>query len=195
MTFNQMLPTLQSQASRIFRGDEDSMQDALGMAYANYNSCLARKNRQLSIGECVNFMKHRSTELNNGHRPHIGNRSTRRTNDVYFKQAYLRGDVELLSFDFEDSENEEGDKGPLVFQTRVSSNENDILFNIDFTKFREQLNRSERELLDWFVYGLNPMEISRAMQLKYHDVRARLKAIGLKFGQFFQYQDFALGSD
>ncbi len=189
MDFEQMLPTLQSQASRIFNGDKDGMQDALAMVYLNYTSCLARKNRELSIGECVNFIKHRATELNNGLRPHFGNITTRRTNDVYFKKTYLRGDVELLSFDFEDGDNEECDKGPLAFQTRVSSDENDILFNIDFAKFRSRLNRVERELLDWLVYGLNPKDISRIMQLKYHDVRTRLNAIGIKFGQFFQCRD------
>lgn len=193
MDFEQMLPTLQSQASRIFNGDKDGMQDAMAMAYLNYTSYFARKNRELSIGECVNFMKHRATELNNGLRPHFGNITTRRTNDVYFKQAYLCGDVELLSLDFEDGDSEEGDKGPLAFQTRVSSNENDILFNIDFAKFRCRLSSVERELLDWLVYGLNPKDISRIMQLTYHDVRVRLKVIGFKFGQFFQCGDLVLG--
>ena len=70
MDFNQMLPTLQSQASRIFNGDKDPMQDALGMAYLNYTSCINRKSRELSIGELTNFIKHRATELNNGTRPH-----------------------------------------------------------------------------------------------------------------------------
>ena len=189
MDFEQMLPSLQSQASRIFNGDKDGMQDALSMTYLNYTSCLARKNRELSIGECVNFMKHRATELNNGSRPHFGNLTTRRTNDVYFRLAYLDGQVERLSFDFEDGENEETDKGSLAYQTRIPSNENDILFNIDFAKFRSRLNRVERELLDWLVYGLNPKDISRIMQLQYHDVRVRLKIIGFKFGQFFQCRD------
>ena len=126
MDFEQMLPALQSQASRIFNGDKDGMQDALSMAYLNYTRCLARKNRKLSIGECVNFMKHRATELNNGTRPHFGNVTTRRTNDVYFRLAYLDGEVERLSFDFEDSENEEGDHGQIAFQTRVPHREDDI---------------------------------------------------------------------
>ena len=95
MDFNQMLPTLQSQASRIFNGDKDSTQNALGIAYANYNSCLSRKNRQLSIGELMNFIKYRATELNNDTRPHFGNISNKRTNDVYFKLAYLDGKVDL----------------------------------------------------------------------------------------------------
>ena len=118
MDFEQMLPTPQSQASRIFSGDKDSMQDAMAMAYLNYTSCLARKNLKFSIGECVNFMEHPATELNNGLRPYFGNVTTRRTNDVYFRLAYLDGEVERLSFDFDDSENEEGVKGPLRFQTR-----------------------------------------------------------------------------
>lgn len=186
MDFNQMLPALQSQASRIFNGDKDRMQDALAMAYLNYSSCLARKNRQLSIGESINFIKYRAKELINGTRPHFGNITTRRTNDVYFKQSYLDGKVERFSFDYVDDENKEGDQGSLAYQARVPSNENDILFNIDFAKFHSQLNRVEQELLDWLVAGYNPKEISRVMQLKYYDVRSRLKQIGLKYGEFFQ---------
>ena len=186
MDFNEMLPILQSQASRIFNGDKDLMQDALSMAYVNYTSYLARKNRQLSIGELTNFIKYRATELNNGTRPHFGNVTTRRTNDVYFKQAYLDGQLEKLSFDYIDSENEEGDRGSLLYQTRVPSNENNILFNIDFAKFHSCLNRLERELLSWFIIGYNPKDISRVMQLNYDNVRSRLKHIGFKFAEYFQ---------
>ncbi len=189
MDFNQMLPTLQSQASRIFNGDKDSMQDTLGMAYLNYTSCLNRKNRQLSIGELTNFIKYRATELNNGTRPHFGNKSNKRTNDVYFKLAYLDGQVERLSFDYEDGDIDEGDHGSLSYQTRVPSCENNILFNIDFTKFRKRLNSIERELLDWLVVGYNPTEISRVMLLDYNDVKERLKQIGIKFAEFFQCRD------
>ena len=189
MDFNQMLPVLQSQASRIFNGDKDSMQDALGMAYANYNSCLMRKGKELSIGELTNFIKYRATELNNGSRPHFGNKSNKRTNDVYFRLAYLDGKVERLYFDYENGDLDEGDHGSLSYQTRVPSCENDILFNIDFVKFRKRLNSLERELLDWLVYGLNPTEISRVMLLDYNNVRERLKRIGLKFAEFFQCRD------
>jgi len=189
MDFNQMLPTLQSQASRIFNGDKDPMQDALGMAYLNYTSCINRKSRELSIGELTNFIKHRATELNNGTRPHFGNTSNNRTNDVYYRLAYLDGRVERLSFDYEDGDNEEGDHGQIAFQTRIPSSENDILFNIDFTKFRKLLNSVERELLDWLVVGYNPKEISRVMRLDYNHVRSRLKRIGLKFAEFFQCRD------
>ena len=189
MDFDQMLPTLQSQASRIFNGDKDSMQDALGLAYANYTSCLARKNRQLSIGELTNFIKYRATELNNGSRPHFGNKSNKRTNDVYFKLAYLEGKVERLYFDYENGDLDEGDHGSLAYQTRVPSCENDILFNIDFTKFRKQLNNIERELLDWLVVGYNPIEISRVMLLDSNHIRNRIKQISIKFAEFFQCRD------
>jgi len=145
MDFNQMLPTLQSQASRIFNGDKDSMQDALGMAYLNYTSCINRKGRELSIGELTNFIKHRATELNNWTRPHLGNTSNKRTNDVFYRLAYLDGKVERLSFDYTDGDNEEGDHGSIAYHTRVPSSENDILFNIDFTKSRRRLNSVERD--------------------------------------------------
>ena len=189
MNFTEMLPSLQSQASRVFNGDKDSMQDALGMAYSNYNSCLTRKNRQLSIGELTNFIKYRATELNNGTRPHFGNISKKRTKDVYYKPLYLDGKVERLYFEHEDADFNEGDHGFLAYQTRIPSCENDILFNIDFTKFRKRLNSLERELLDWLVVGYNPTEISRVMLLKYEDVRLRLKTIGIKFAEFFQCRD------
>ncbi len=189
MDFNQMLPTLQSQASRIFNGDKDSMQDALGMAYTNYANFLNRKNRQLSKGELTNFIKYRATELNNGTRPHFGNISNKRTNDVYYRLAYLDGKVERLSFDYESGDSEETDRGQIDYQTRVPSSENDILFNIDFTKSRRRLNSVERELLDWLVVGYNPKEISRVMRLDYNNVRLRLRRIGSKFTEFFQCRD------
>jgi len=186
MTFTEMLPSLQSQASRVFNGNKNSMQDALGMAYANYNSCLNRKNRQLSIGELTNFIKYRATELNNGTRPHFGNISKNRTNDVYYRPAYLDGKVERLYFEHENDDWEEGDYGYLGYQTRVPSNENDILFNIDFGKFRKQLNGIDRELLDLLVVGCNPTEISRVMMLSYGVVKDRLTSIGQKYDEFFQ---------
>ncbi|MCD6161599.1 MAG: hypothetical protein J7K40_04195 [candidate division Zixibacteria bacterium] len=189
MTFTEMLPALQSQASRVFNGNKDSMQDALGMAYANYNSCLNRKNRQLSIGELTNFIKYRATELNNGIRPHFGNISKKRTNDVYYKPLYLDGKVERLYFEHEDADFIEGDHGFLAYQTRVPSCENDILFNIDFGKFRKQLNCIDRELLDLLVVGYNPTEISRVMLFSYGVVKDRLTAIGQKYDEFFQCRD------
>jgi len=94
-----------------------------------------------------------------------------------------------LSFDYEETDSDETDHGSLAYQTRIPSSENDILFNIDFGKFRKCLTKIERELLDWLVYGLNPKEISRMMLLKYNDVRARLKTIGQKFSEFFQYKE------
>lgn len=187
MDFNQMLPTLQSQASRIFNGDKDSMQDALAMAYMNYTNCLARKNRQLSIGELTNFIKYWATELNNSTRPHFGNLSKKRTKDVYYKKAYLNGQIEKLYFNCEDSDNDEIDRGSLEYRTRIPSNENDILFNIDFSKFQKQLNKREQDLLGWLVAGYNREEISKVMQLKYDDVNSHLKQIGFKFDEYFEY--------
>ena len=185
MDFDEMLPILQSQASRIFNGNKDSMQDALAMAYLNYRSCMSRKNQKLSIGELVNFIKYRATELNNGSRPHFGNISTKRTNDVYFRHAYLDGQVERLSFDYEDNDIEETDKSSLVYHTQVPAKEDDILFNIDFNRFYKRLSNIEKELLDWRLYGLNCTEISKVMKLKYSNIRTQLKQINTKFTDFY----------
>ena len=189
MDFDQMLPVLQSQASRIFNGNKDKMQDVLAMAYLNFNSCLTRKRRQLSIGELTNFIKYRATELNNGKRPHFGNVSAKRTNDVYFKLAYLNSDVERLSFDFSDETSEEGDQGFLAFQTRIPSKEDDILFNIDFVKFCKRLDKIDKAILEWSICGLNPAEISQMLQLKYSYIRTRLKIIRNEYCSFFQLCD------
>ena len=113
----------------------------------------------------------------------------KRTNDVYYRLAYLDGRVERLSFDYEDPDSEESDRGQIAYQTRIPSSENDILFNIDFTKSRRRLNSVERELLDWLVVGYNPKEISRVMRLDYNNVRLRLRRIGSKFTEFFQCRD------
>ena len=47
MTFEQMLPSLRSQSSRLFLGDKDLMQDVMAMAYVNYQNCLASHGREL----------------------------------------------------------------------------------------------------------------------------------------------------
>ena len=161
------------------------MQDALAMAYSNYCNRLSRKKQKLSVGELVNFIKYRATELNNGSRAHFGNITTRRTNDVYHRFAYLNGQVERLSFDYEDKENEETDKNPLAYHAQVPAKEDDIIFNIDFNRFYKKLSKIEKELLDWRLYGLSCTEISNIMQLECLDVRYKLKQIGKNFTDFY----------
>lgn len=186
MTFQQMLPVLQSQTSRVFNGDKDGMQDALAMAFENYQNCLANHARQLSIGECVKYIKYRASELKNGKRPHFGNLSNKRTNDIYYRGAYLNGEVERLSFDYSDGENEEDDRGTIHWATRVHSPEAEILFGIDFKKFLTLLNPLEQSLLSWCLDGYTVSEISRMVNIGYFRVRSILKKIGLRFSEYFQ---------
>jgi DNA-directed RNA polymerase specialized sigma24 family protein len=187
MTFEDMLPTLQSQASRIFNGDEDFIQDTLAMAYRNSQSHLKRKGRELSIGECVNFIKYRASELKNGKRPHFGNISEKSTEDVCHRLLYLTGQVELASLDYEDEDNEEGDRS-VEFLTLIPSGEDEILFKIDLVKFLSGLSQVERKLLGCLMQGFNCREIADEARLKYEVVRKRLREIGRRFCEYSQYK-------
>jgi hypothetical protein len=187
MTFEEMLPTLTSQTSRIFNGDEDFMQDSLAMASRNFQSHLERKGRELSIGECVNFIKYRASELKNGKRPHFGNISEKSTEDVYHRLLYLTGQVEIASFDYEDEANKEGDSS-IEFLTRIPSGEDEILFKIDLARFLSGLSILERELLRNLMQGFNCREIADEARLKYEVVRKRLREIGRRFCEYFQCQ-------
>ena len=192
MTFQQMLPSLESQSSRLFLGDRDLMQDSLAMAYVNYQNCLANHGRELSIGECVKHIKYRASELKNGNRPHFGNLSEKRTNDVYHLGNYLNGKVERLSFDFFDDDSEENDHGFVNWISRVKSPEDEILFGIDFRKFLGQLSDLERNLLNFRINAYSIREISDLLDLKQHCVRIYLFKIGAKFCQYFQCAGFAV---
>jgi hypothetical protein len=185
MTYQQMLPALQSQASRIFLGDKDHMQDVLAMAYLNYQNCLSRTNRELSTAELVSFIKYRATELRNGKRPHFGNLSEKRTNDVYFRTAYLNGDIERLSLDHTEPDDDR-DAYSLFAQAQVPSNENEILFRIDFEKFRCQLSAQEVRLLDLLMFGYSRPEVANMLHLEYPQVNRCLRKIGHKFTEFFR---------
>ena len=192
MTFKQMLPALRSQSSRIFLGDKDLMQDALAMTYVNYQNCLANYGRQLSIGECVNHIKYRSSELKNATRPHFGNLSEKRTNDVYHRGNYLNGKVERLSFDFFDDDSEESDHGFVHWISRVKSPESEILFGIDFRNFQGQLSEVERDMLAWRIDGYSVREIANKLEIKQHYARNTLFNIGAKFCEYFQCVGFAV---
>jgi hypothetical protein len=183
--FEQMLPALQSQASRIFLGDKDLMQDVLAMSYLNYQNCLARNHRELSTAEQVSFIKYRATELRNGKRPHFGNLSEKRTNDVYFRTAYLNGEIERLSLDHSEPDDDR-DAYSLFAQAQVPSNENEILFRIDLDKFRRQLSTQEANLLDLLMYDYTRPEIANLLNLGYPQVIRNLTRIGRKFTEFFQ---------
>lgn len=186
MTFQQMLPALQSQASRVFLGDKDYMQDVLAMSYLNYENCLAKNHRELSIAEQVSFIEYRATELRNGKRPHIGNRSEKRTSDVYFRTAYLNGDVKRLSLDHVEPEDDR-DAYSLFAQAQVPSNENEILFGIDLDKFRRRLNIQEENLLDLLMYGYTRPEVANMLNMGYPQVNRCLRKIGNQLTEFFQY--------
>ena len=93
----------------------------------------------------------------------------------------------MASFDYEDEDNEEGDRS-FEFLCQIPSGEDEILFKIDLARFLSGLSQVERELLMSLMQGFNCREIAVSARLKYEVVRKRLKEIGRRFCEYFQYQ-------
>ena len=84
-----------SQADRISRGDDDLRQNMLSFNYQNNYNALSR-GKKLSIGEQVNFMKMRASELKSGKRYDFGHNRYKGSDDVYNLQRFYNGDVRVL---------------------------------------------------------------------------------------------------
>ena len=83
-----------SQANRIANGNPDIMQNILAWNFQNYNNAFV-KGKQLSIGEQVNFMKHRAGEFRFGIRRDFGYGRYHANEDVFNKKLYYSGEVEI----------------------------------------------------------------------------------------------------
>ena len=87
-----------SRAKRIAKNDADLAQSIVAMAYKAYENA-QKRGENLSVGELVNFMKYRASDLKRGNRLPFGNRSTQMFRDVYNPRNYLNGNIEVFSFD------------------------------------------------------------------------------------------------
>ncbi len=103
--------------------------------------------------------------------------------------------MEILSFDYEEEDNNENDRGLIAFKTKVPSNEDDILFNIDLIKFKSRLTGIKRELLDWILDGYTAREISKILSIPFQKIKAGLDEIGEALSEYFCCSDLISASN
>jgi len=68
--YQEMLPAIEKQAMRIAKGDKDIAQSVQAMVFCTYQRALER-GKNLSIGEIVNLLKWRASEIKSGVRLHF----------------------------------------------------------------------------------------------------------------------------
>ena len=112
--------------NRIANGDSDLMQNILAWIYQNWtNACVIGKH--LSIGEQINFRKHRTGEYRSGIWKDIGHARYHVSEDVYNKNLYYNDEVEILHFQVSDEsvncENINNEKGTITSFTSIRDSE------------------------------------------------------------------------
>jgi hypothetical protein len=174
-----------SQANRIANGDQDVLQNILSWNYQNYNSALS-KGRALSIGERVNFLKHRAGEYRSGIRRDFGHGRYHANHDVFCKQLYYKGEVEIHHIDYTDCEDINDGKGAITAFTSIGDSEANVLFQIDFDRFLLSLSDEEQDVFLMRLSGYNIGEIADHIALKINDVRQLLKSAIEKYTSWFE---------
>ena len=184
-----MRPEVLSQADRISRGDEDLRQNILSFNCQNNYNALSR-GKNLSIGEQVNFMKMRASELRSGKRYDFGHNRYKGSDDVYNLQRFYNGDVRVLRIHYSDEsgndEFPENGIGELTFETSNKNAEQQYLFNVDIEAFLKTLNRCERIIFTKFVSGYSYNYISDIVKLSPYEVSDNMRMIGLEFAKWFE---------
>lgn len=176
-----------SQAHRISNGDADLFQNIIGYNLVNTRSAKLR-GKDLSIGEQINFMKNRTTELRSGIRNHFGNKGYH-ANDVYDKRLYYRGEVEKHSIHYSDQEGHdespEKGKGDIAFQTSTKNPEDALLFQIDLERFLRSLSEIENLVFLMKLEGFKQYEIAHDLEIGPGKVRQVLLDVGRKCRGWF----------
>lgn len=183
-----MLDAIYSQAKRISKGDPDLCQNILAFNYVNLQNADAR-GKSLSIGEQVNFMKHRASELRSGARHFIGHGHYKGKDDVYAPLPYLRGDIQIHHFDYSDaSDNKEciaDGKGKLTWTTSHKHLEDELVFKMDLELFTSLLSAIERQIFLLRFAGYDVKEIASQLRMKTTTVRVYLRDLGREFKHWF----------
>ncbi|MBD3340632.1 MAG: hypothetical protein GF353_16105 [Candidatus Lokiarchaeota archaeon] len=174
-----MSPAILSQAKRIANGDTDVLQNILANIFQNCTVASA-KGKTLSIGEQVNFMKHRAGELRSGARNHFGNYD-RKAGDVYNKHLYYQGKVEINYLHFEDDDG----KGALTAFTAMKNSEDNYILKIDLENFIDTLSDRERIIFMKRLEGYQHREIADVMNLSLWTIGRKLTDIGRRFIAWF----------
>jgi hypothetical protein len=177
-----------SQANRIANGDPDIMQNIVACNFQNCNGALA-KGKKLSIGEQVNFMKHRAGEYRSGIRRDFGHGRYHANEDVHCKKLYYAGEVEIHHFQYHDeSENEEdvnNGKGEITSFTSVKDVEASCIFQVDFEQFLGRLSNIERNIFLMRLEGYSISEIAKDLMLDVTTIRRWLTMLGRRYVHWF----------
>jgi len=188
-----------SQANRIAQGDQDVAQNILAWNCQNFKSA-SLKGKILSIGEQVNFMKHRAGEFKSGIRRDFGHNGYRAHLDMYNKKLYYTGEVELLRLQYEDDADHEerpnDGKGDITAFTSIKNVEAGCLFQVDLEMFLERLTDVEKTVLIKRLEGFTIMEIAGVVKLNSSSVRGKLQYIGKRYVDWFNIdgaERFGLG--
>jgi len=183
-----MQNSIYSQAKRIARGDPDLEQNILAFNFQNLQSANAR-GKQLSIGEQINFMKHRAGELRSGTRLPIGHGRYKGNQDVYHPQPYFQGKIQIHHFDYAEGDNEEqtsDGRGELAYTSSRMHLEDEILFDVDIEQFTSMLSPIEKRVFLSCVAGFNIDEIAEDFAISMSTVKRSLSEIGVAFKEWFK---------
>jgi len=177
-----------SQANRIANENPDTLQNILAWNYQNYNNAFV-KGKQLSIGEQVNFMKHRAGEFRSGKRRDFGHGRYHANEDVHCKKLYYDGEVKIHHFQYEDDADHEecpnDGKGDITAFTSIKDVEAAVIFQIDFEKFLSLLSNEERNIFLKRLEGFTLKEIANDIKLDITTVQRWLRTLCEKYIDWF----------
>ena len=174
-----------SQARRIANGDPDIVQNILACNIVNHQNAKLR-GKKLSIGEQVNFMKHRAGEFRSGVRNEFGN-TGHTTKDALSKRLYYEGEVEVHSIQYEEEQSQCG-KGMLTAYMSNKNAEDSYIFRMDLESFLFILSKQERLIFIMRLNGYKQIEIANVMKLSVSMVRRTLSCIGRKYVHWFDIE-------
>ena len=181
--FQTMAKPLMSQAKRIAQNDSDLAQSIISMAYKAYDNA-QKRGKELSVGELVNFMKYRASDLKNGTRLPFGNQSTQMFRDVYNPRNYLNGNVELFSLDFKPDDKDRDYSGSI--QTSRKDGSDIVLFQIGLERFYENMGPQAKVLFQMRLAGYTFKEIARLLHQPPNKIKNLLKEFGREFIRYFE---------
>ena len=179
-----MYDILMSQARRIAQNDEDTAQSIVALAYQAYKNA-SEKGKVLSVGELVNVMKYRAGDIRSGVRHHYGSPRCKLKDDVYNTGAYLRGDTEVLSINFQSDDDSE-DRGMMALKIAHRDFSNSQVFKIGLNQFLTRFDEKIREMFNLKQIGYTYKEIASKLKTSIKNVRDKLKEVGREFIQYFQ---------
>ena len=183
-----MNPIILSQANRIANFDPDIAQNILAWNILNCESANA-KGKTLSIGEQVNFMKHRAGEYRSGIRRDFGHGRYHANEDVHNKKLYFSGEVEIYHLQYEDEADHEESphdgKGEITSFTSVKDVEAAVIFHVDLEKFLSLLSNEEQTIFLKRLEGFTLKEIAGACKLDVDAVRKWLTKLHGKYIHWF----------